>query len=62
MGDLMSSICLLRYKCASKLMCALGGRYCTHTCHSAMDEAIEEIARDYNANWMTAVEALDDDK
>ena len=26
-----------------------------------MESIIEEIARDYNANWMTAVDMLDDD-
>jgi DNA damage-binding protein 1 len=26
-----------------------------------VETSIEEIARDYNPNWMTAVEALDDD-
>ena len=26
-----------------------------------MERALEEIARDYNANWMTAVDMLDDD-
>ena len=32
-------------------------------CHVAQAEegAIEERARDYNPNWMTAVEILDDD-
>ncbi|CAN0325980.1 unnamed protein product, partial [Laminaria digitata] len=29
--------------------------------YKAVDGAIEEIARDYHANWMTAVEMLSDD-
>eukprot|EP00741_Cyanophora_paradoxa_P005067 tig00000851_g4909.t1 len=29
--------------------------------YKSMDQTIEEIARDYSASWMTAVEVLDDD-
>ncbi|CAN0580203.1 unnamed protein product, partial [Ectocarpus sp. 12 AP-2014] len=29
--------------------------------YKAVDGAIEEVARDYHANWMTAVEMLNDD-
>ncbi len=28
---------------------------------TAVENVIEEIARDYNINWMTAIEVLDDD-
>jgi len=40
-GDIMKSICLLRYK---------------HT-----EKTLEEIGRDSNSNWITAIEILDDD-
>ncbi|CAN0434019.1 unnamed protein product, partial [Discosporangium mesarthrocarpum] len=29
--------------------------------YKSIDGAIEELARDYHANWMTAVEMMDDD-
>ncbi|KAM7524858.1 hypothetical protein LguiA_014760 [Lonicera macranthoides] len=49
-GDLMKSISLLIYKFLSREV------YYEHE-----EGAIEERARDYNANWMSAVEILDDD-
>ena len=33
----------------------------SHFLEQHEESAIEELARDYNANWMTAVEMIDDD-
>ena len=70
-GDLMKSISLLVYKVplTVRLMHCSICEFCISIANTNVilsfeqheESAIEERARDYNANWMTAVEMLDDE-